>query len=58
MGTEVACIMIEEIVPNLYRMEIPLPKSPLKRLNSYLVRSGDRFLIIDTDTTGRNAKMK
>jgi glyoxylase-like metal-dependent hydrolase (beta-lactamase superfamily II) len=45
---EVAYIMIEEIVPNLYRMEIPLPKSPLKWLNSYVVRSRDRFLIIDT----------
>lgn len=45
---EVAHIMIEEIVPNLYRVEIPLPKSPLKWLNSYFVRSGDRFLIIDT----------
>jgi len=40
--------MIEEIVPNLYRAEIPLPKSPLKWLNSYIVRGGDRFLIIDT----------
>ena len=40
--------MTEEIVPNLYRMEIPLPKSPLKWLNSYVVRCPDRFLIIDT----------
>jgi len=40
--------MIEEIMPNLYRTEIPLPKSPLKWLNSYIVRGGDRFLIIDT----------
>jgi len=40
--------MIEEIVPNLYRTEIPLPKSPLKWLNSYIVRGEDRFLIIDT----------
>jgi len=35
-------------VPNLYRTEIPLPKSPLKWLNSYIVSGGDRFLIIDT----------
>ncbi|MDD5126561.1 MAG: MBL fold metallo-hydrolase [Dehalococcoidales bacterium] len=40
--------MIEEIIPNLYRAEIPLPKSPLKWLNSYIVKGGDRFLIIDT----------
>jgi glyoxylase-like metal-dependent hydrolase (beta-lactamase superfamily II) len=40
--------MIEEIVPNMYRTEIPLPRSPLKWLNSYIVKGGDRFLIIDT----------
>ena len=40
--------MIEEIVPNLYRTEIPLRGSPLKWLNSYIVKGGDRFLIIDT----------
>ena len=40
--------MIEEILPNLYRAEIPLPRSPLKWLNSYIVRGEDRFLIIDT----------
>jgi glyoxylase-like metal-dependent hydrolase (beta-lactamase superfamily II) len=40
--------MIEEIVPDLYRNEIPLPNSPLKSLNSYIVRGEDRFLIIDT----------
>jgi glyoxylase-like metal-dependent hydrolase (beta-lactamase superfamily II) len=48
MVMEVACVMIEEIVPNLHRMDIPLPRSPLKWLNSYVVRSGDRCLIIDT----------
>jgi len=46
--TEVAYIMIEDIEPNLCRMEIPLPKSPLKWLNSYVVRSRHRFLIVDT----------
>jgi glyoxylase-like metal-dependent hydrolase (beta-lactamase superfamily II) len=40
--------MIEEIVPNLYRTEIPLPRSPLKSLNSYIIKSGSRSLIIDT----------
>jgi glyoxylase-like metal-dependent hydrolase (beta-lactamase superfamily II) len=40
--------MIEEIVPNMYRTEIPLRGSPLKWLNSYIVKGGDRFLIIDT----------
>jgi glyoxylase-like metal-dependent hydrolase (beta-lactamase superfamily II) len=45
---DVPYIMIEEIIPNLYRAEIPLPKSPLKWLNSYIVKGDDRFLIIDT----------
>ena len=40
--------MIEEIQPNLFRVEIPLPNSPLKFLNSYVIRSSDRNLIIDT----------
>jgi glyoxylase-like metal-dependent hydrolase (beta-lactamase superfamily II) len=41
-------IMVEEIVPNLYHAEIPLPRSPLKWLNSYIVKGGNRFLIVDT----------
>lgn len=40
--------MFEEILPNLYRIEIPLPDSSLKFLNSYVVASNRRFLIIDT----------
>ena len=41
-------MMIEEILPDLYRIEIPLPRSPLKSLNSYLIKGEERFLIIDT----------
>jgi glyoxylase-like metal-dependent hydrolase (beta-lactamase superfamily II) len=40
--------MAEEILPNLYRIEIPLPQSPLKALNSYLIKAQGRFLVIDT----------
>lgn len=40
--------MFEEILPKLYRIEIPLPKSPLKTLNSYLIKGEGRFLLIDT----------
>ena len=40
--------MIEEILTNLYKMEIPLPQSPLKSLNSYVIKALDRNLIIDT----------
>jgi len=40
--------MIEEILTNLYRIEIPLPRSPLKALNSYVIKDTERNLIIDT----------
>jgi len=40
--------MIEEIASNLYRIEIPLPNNPLKGLNSYIIKSWERNLIIDT----------
>jgi glyoxylase-like metal-dependent hydrolase (beta-lactamase superfamily II) len=46
--------MIEEIMPDLYRIEIPLPDSPLKYLNSYVLQSADRNLIVDTGLN-RNA---
>jgi len=37
----------EEIAPELYRIEVPLPGNPLKSVNSYLIK-GERPLIIDT----------
>jgi glyoxylase-like metal-dependent hydrolase (beta-lactamase superfamily II) len=40
--------MIEEILTGLFRVKIPLPNSPLKFLNSYVIQSSDRNLIIDT----------
>ena len=39
--------MVEKILPNFYRIEIPLPGSPLKSINSYVIRN-ERNLIIDT----------
>jgi glyoxylase-like metal-dependent hydrolase (beta-lactamase superfamily II) len=40
--------MCEEILQNLFRIKIPLPESPLKYLNSYVVRNSQKNLIIDT----------
>ncbi|MGD9043236.1 MAG: MBL fold metallo-hydrolase [Desulfobacterales bacterium] len=40
--------MCEEVLPNLFRNKIPLPDSPLKYLNSYIIKDPDRSLIIDT----------
>jgi glyoxylase-like metal-dependent hydrolase (beta-lactamase superfamily II) len=40
--------VVDEIKPNLYRIEVPLPDNPLKSINSYVVRSPNRNLVIDT----------
>ena len=40
--------LIEEIRPSLYRCKIPLPDSPLKYLNAYMIKSRDRHLVVDT----------
>ncbi|MBT8370209.1 MAG: MBL fold metallo-hydrolase [Deltaproteobacteria bacterium] len=45
--------MCEEILPNLFRLKIPLPESPLKYLNSYVIRGPARSMIIDTGLNRR-----
>jgi len=40
--------MADEIRKGLYRISVPLPNSPLKDLNSYIIKGKDRNLIIDT----------
>lgn len=40
--------MIQEIMPHLYKLDIPLPNNPLKSLNSYVIKGKERNLIIDT----------
>jgi glyoxylase-like metal-dependent hydrolase (beta-lactamase superfamily II) len=40
--------MIEKILPGLHRVVVPLPGNPLKEINSYVLTSSDRNLIIDT----------
>jgi glyoxylase-like metal-dependent hydrolase (beta-lactamase superfamily II) len=39
--------MVEKITDNLYRIPVPLPKNPLKELNSYFIRGTDNDLLID-----------
>jgi glyoxylase-like metal-dependent hydrolase (beta-lactamase superfamily II) len=41
-------VITEEIRPDLFRAEIPLPRNPLKATNSYIIKSDRRNLIIDT----------
>ncbi len=40
--------MPEEVFPDIYRMEIPLPGNPLRAVNSYVICGQDRFLMVDT----------
>jgi glyoxylase-like metal-dependent hydrolase (beta-lactamase superfamily II) len=40
--------MIEQIRAGLHRVVVPLPGNPLKEINSYVLTSRDRNLIIDT----------
>ena len=40
--------MIDTMFPGLHRIEVPLPGSPLKAINSYVLTSKDRSLVVDT----------
>ncbi|NCB62512.1 MAG: MBL fold metallo-hydrolase [Clostridia bacterium] len=40
--------MIEEVLPHIYRIPVPLPNNPLRELNSYFIRGGGRDLLVDT----------
>jgi len=40
--------VIEQIQDHLWRIEVPLPGNPLKSINSYVIKSPSRNLIIDT----------
>lgn len=40
--------MMDEVFEDIYRIEIPLPRNPLRAVNSYVIRGGGRFLMVDT----------
>lgn len=40
--------MPQKIMNNLYCIEVPLPRNPLRTLNSYVIKGKDRNLVIDT----------
>jgi len=40
--------MTMEPLPNIFRITVPLPGNPLGHLNSYLVKSDERNILIDT----------
>jgi glyoxylase-like metal-dependent hydrolase (beta-lactamase superfamily II) len=40
--------MIKEVFPNIFQIKVPLPHSPLGHLNSYLIKSEEKSLLVDT----------
>lgn len=40
--------MLEELLPDIFRITVPLPDHPLKTVNSYVITSKKRNLIVDT----------
>ena len=40
--------MPDQIHTDIYRIEIPIPKSPLKASNAYLIKGRERSLLVDT----------
>ncbi len=40
--------MVDKVFENIHRIQVPLPQSPLKSINCYIVKGADRNLIIDT----------
>jgi glyoxylase-like metal-dependent hydrolase (beta-lactamase superfamily II) len=48
--------MVEEVLTNIYRIEIPLPGNPLKAINSYVVKDSTRNLIVDTGLNRRECR--
>lgn len=40
--------MVEQVLPRIYHICVPLVGNPLKELNSYLIKDDGRNLLIDT----------
>ena len=40
--------MPEEVLPGIFRIEVPIPHSPLKATNAYLICGDERNLLVDT----------
>jgi len=45
---EVWSDMVEELLPGIFRVKVPLPNNPLKYTNSYLLVSRGKCLVVDT----------
>ncbi len=40
--------MAEEVLPGIHKILLPLPRNPLRSINSYLIEGNNRNLIVDT----------
>ena len=40
--------MYKEVLPNIFMIQVPLPNNPLGHLNSYLINSDEKKVLIDT----------
>lgn len=49
--------MITKVYKNIYKQEIPLPRNPLKALNSYIIAGDNKSLIIDTGFNMKECKI-
>ncbi len=48
--------MYYEELPDLFRIEVPLPGNPLKSLNAYLIRGRERSLLVDNGFNMRESR--
>lgn len=47
--------MYEEVLPDFFRIGVPLPNNPLRELNAYLVKAAPRNLLIDNGFNTRES---
>ena len=40
--------MLNKIAKNIYLVEVPLPKNPLRALNCYFIKDGENILVVDS----------
>ena len=46
----------EEVAKNIYKLVLPMPRNPLRENNCYVVRAGERSLVIDTGMPEKQSK--
>lgn len=45
---KVVDIVIEQVLPHIYRVAVPLTGNPLRSINAYIIKGKERHLVIDT----------